>query len=830
MSKTYRPDSLPKEEIQAICNKLYPGTALFARDLNLPEELARRYTPGLIIREKAFTDASNRFMGMVTTHRYVILSNHMRDMSRFEHNGWGLHVAQKDARFKVLGQCTHQGKTGIFLLHLPEDESWKLWQTAEFTLDRQLYAMAVERFKAKCTQPPVPELTARAWLDRCTFPLGMSDHGQFWPLEDAPDEAAAPGKEEPPAPRPASDDPREVKRSRYIGCLLGGAVGDALGYPVEFIRENAIREKYGPQGIRTLAQAGQPAFISDDTQMTLFAANAIVYTKQQGGDLRENLWTAYREWLGTQGDTGRMEDPEHPRMWVYKEPRMHARRAPGNSCLNAIYNSPGGGTPEEPVNNSKGCGTVMRAAPFGLAVHHDPGSSHGDDFLVVHKMAVLDAALTHGHMAAWASSSILAQLIHEVVQRRPRRDYRLENVIPPLVVPFDVGLGPLLRRAVELALDASVSDLEGIHALGEGWVADEALAIAVFCAVRYQDDFAAAIRAAVNHKGDSDSTGAICGNLLGAWLGKEAVEAAFDLKDLELREIIEKMADQLFEAVEGPAEKQPPREPAPAPAAKPREEPSRPQPMKPLRPVGLLYTPLAKKALQICCTVHRHQLDKSGLPYIIHPLHLAEQMETEEEICTALLHDVLEDSDCPLQALREAGFPETVLEALQLLTRNPYTHYLDYVVRLRKDPIARRVKLADLLHNSDLHRLDQVTPQDRRRVVKYRMARAILEDDRYDEALDQFRKVLPLSLEEPLYLSVFYDRQGAVRKYSIDIEKAEDFHYELTPHQAEKLRQALDPSRLLPDALADWVLAGNGCYQVDSLLMMHGIAFRCFHF
>ncbi len=848
MSKSYHPDSLPKEELQAICNKLYPGIALFARDLNLPEELARRYTPGLIIREKAFTDASNRFMGMITTHRYVILSNHMQDMSRFEHNGWGLHVAQKDAHFKVLGQCTHQGRTGIFLLHLPEDESWKLWQTAEFTLDRQLYAMAVERFKAKCIQPPVPELTTRAWLDLCAFPLGMADNGQFWPLEDvaAPQTAVPPKKTEPAAPQLPAD-PREAKRSRYIGCLLGGAVGDALGYPVEFIRENAIWEKYGPQGIQTLAQAGHPALISDDTQMTLFAANAIVYTKQQGGDLRENLWTAYREWLATQGDTARMDDPEHPRMWVYKEPRMHARRAPGNSCLNAIYNSPGGGTTEEPVNNSKGCGTVMRAAPFGLAVHCDPIRPNEDGFIIVYRIAACDAALTHGHRLAWTSSSMLAQIIYYIVQKYPEREYGLEQVIPHVNVPGgDETAYKLLMRAVKLARDPAVSDLDGIHALGEGWVAEEALAIAVFCAVRYQDDFAAAIRASVNHKGDSDSTGAICGNILGAWLGKEAVEAAFDLEDLELRDVIEKMANQLFEAVEGPtvegpAEKQPPREPAPAPAAKsgepapapaakPREESSRPQPMKPLRPVGLLYTPLTKKALRICCTVHRHQLDKSGLPYIIHPLHLAEQMETEEEICTALLHDVLEDSDCPLQALRESGFPETVLEALQLLTRNPYTHYLDYVVRLRKNPIARRVKLADLLHNSDLHRLDRVTAQDRRRVLKYRMARAILEDDRYDEVLDQFRKVLPLSLEEPLYLSVFYDRQGAVREYSIDIEKAEDSHYELTPHQAEKLRQALDPSRLLPDALADWVLAGNGCYQVDSLLMGHGIDFRCFQF
>ena len=124
LSVSYDPKQMTKEQLQAVADKMYPGMALFARDVNLPETLTRRYTPGLIIREKAFTDASNRFMGMVTTHRYVILSNHMVDLSQFEQGThWGLHVAQKGSHFKVLGQHTHQGKTGIFLLHLPDDEN-----------------------------------------------------------------------------------------------------------------------------------------------------------------------------------------------------------------------------------------------------------------------------------------------------------------------------------------------------------------------------------------------------------------------------------------------------------------------------------------------------------------------------------------------------------------------------------------------------------------------------------------------------------------------------------------------------------------------------------
>ena len=120
--------NMTAEQLQAVMDKTYPGMAMYARDVNLPEKLAENYMPGLIIREKAFTDASSRFMGMATTHRYVILSNHMADLSAFEHGtNWGLHTAGKDSHFKILGQHTHRGKTGIFLLHLPDDESWKLW-------------------------------------------------------------------------------------------------------------------------------------------------------------------------------------------------------------------------------------------------------------------------------------------------------------------------------------------------------------------------------------------------------------------------------------------------------------------------------------------------------------------------------------------------------------------------------------------------------------------------------------------------------------------------------------------------------------------------------
>ena len=615
-------------------------------------------------------------------------------------------------------------------------------------------------------------------------------------------------------------DPREVMRDRYRACLLGGAVGDALGYPVEFLREPAIWKEYGLQGIQTLEQAGNPAPISDDTQMTLFAANAIVYAKEQGMTLSGSLWTAYQEWLGTQGDVSRMDDPEQPKMWVYRDRRMHALRAPGNTCMAAIRNGPAKYCPGYRADNdSKGCGTVMRAAPWGLAVPQK--DCYGDGPIAVYKMALGDAWLTHGHPMAGASSAALAQIVFQIVQYRPGREYRLEEAVSQIGFPGDAELRALLERAVRLALDPSVSDLDGIHALGEGWVADEALAIAVFCAVRYQDDFAAAIRAAVNHKGDSDSTGAICGNLLGAWLGTGAVATAFDLDHLELRDVIEKMADQLFEAVEGPDR---PPQPSPAPEEKAPYTP--PEPMPQLRTVGLKYTPLTKTALSLCFAAHRDQRDKSGLPYVFHPFHLAERMETEEEICTALLHDVVEDTCYTLEDLCRAGFPERVLEALRLLTRVDGEGYLAYVTRVRQNPIARRVKLADLEHNGDLARLEQVTERDRRRALKYRMARAILEDDRYDRSLGRFQKRIPLTLSGPYYLSVFYTPGGTVLSYSFDAEEPGGAHCTFDAGGGEKLLQALGGADTLPEALARRM--PMNCGQLAALLRSLKIPYDLF--
>ena len=141
----------------------------------------------------------------------------------------------------------------------------------------------------------------------------------------------------------------------------------------------------------------------------------------------------------------------------------------------------------------------------------------------------------------------------------------------------------------------------------------------------------------------------------------------------------------------------------------------------------MIYTPLTKKAVKLCFEAHKNQVDKSGLPYVFHPFHLAEQMTDELTTVTALLHDVVEDTSYTLADLRKMGFPETVLDALAMLTHDDGATYLEYVAKLRTNPIARTVKLADLRHNSDLTRLDHVDGEALARVEKYRKAIELLE-------------------------------------------------------------------------------------------------------
>ena len=141
----------------------------------------------------------------------------------------------------------------------------------------------------------------------------------------------------------------------------------------------------------------------------------------------------------------------------------------------------------------------------------------------------------------------------------------------------------------------------------------------------------------------------------------------------------------------------------------------------------MIYTRLTKKALRICFDAHREQTDKTGLPYVFHPFHLAEQMTDEYTTVAALLHDVVEDTDITIDDLIAEGFPTEVTDALALLTHDPAVPYMDYVAKIATDPIAKSVKMADLRHNSDMTRLDTVDDYALKRAEKYKTALEYLE-------------------------------------------------------------------------------------------------------
>ena len=170
--------------IQDTINDILPGLNMYVRDVDLPPALAKKYEPGMIIAERAYTDASSRVMGMVTSHRYAILSNHMTDLGPYEEGtNWGLFVARRNAHFKVLDVYEYRGRTQILLLHLPDDSRWKLFKNLKINLEDQMIEDCRKRFENKSVQEPIPELATKDWLKRCSFPLGMTEQGELFDVD-----------------------------------------------------------------------------------------------------------------------------------------------------------------------------------------------------------------------------------------------------------------------------------------------------------------------------------------------------------------------------------------------------------------------------------------------------------------------------------------------------------------------------------------------------------------------------------------------------------------------------------------------------------------------
>lgn len=338
-------------------------------------------------------------------------------------------------------------------------------------------------------------------------------------------------------------------QERFTGCLLGGAVGDALGAPVEFMSRQRIHQQFGPQGITDYAPAfGGLGVITDDTQMTLFTAEGLLRADVRGS-MRgmchppSVIAHAYLRWLVTQGVEPAPEiregllkqGLEGAPGWLIQHRELHYRRAPGNTCLSALQSMTRLG--DVAINNSKGCGGVMRAAPVGLYLW--PSRDVGAAF----ELACETAAITHAHPSGILPAGVLAALILQLLHGNTLHG-ALKLAMAELQEHADhEETSQFLITAIELA-DSSLSPEQAIAFLGEGWVAEEALAIAVYCAL-IAENFRHGVMLAVNHDGDSDSTGAIAGNILGVMYGIKAVPTSW-LEPLELREVITEIANDLL--------------------------------------------------------------------------------------------------------------------------------------------------------------------------------------------------------------------------------------------------------------------------------------------
>jgi ADP-ribosylglycohydrolase len=308
---------------------------------------------------------------------------------------------------------------------------------------------------------------------------------------------------------------------KYEGCLLGLAIGDALGAPAEFLSLPEIKKWYGRDGITDFhAWRGfKPGFYTDDTQMSLATAvgclKAYQRWRERGIDHPASVvYQCYLDWLESQND------PEE-------------RRGPGRTCLSALQSGKMG-TIEEKINDSKGCGGVMRTAPVGLAFPSCRAFQEGAEY----------AAITHGHPSGYLTAGFLSALISYLIEGKK------------LTEAIDLCIGQLLRydghsetlKKIELAKKLSVSQKspeESIQTIGEGWVGEEALAISLYCSLKFSDNFERGILAAVNHSGDSDSTGSITGAILGTLLGIESIPRPW-VQKVEGSDRIKKIANDMF--------------------------------------------------------------------------------------------------------------------------------------------------------------------------------------------------------------------------------------------------------------------------------------------
>ena len=345
---------------------------------------------------------------------------------------------------------------------------------------------------------------------------------------------------------------QDKTKDRVRGSIIGGAIGDALGYPVEFIYSfEGIQKRYGENGITRLdtyqwwtdTNMGK-AVISDDTQMTLFTALGILNAKEKGMAPVPAICNAYIEWLYTQKS---MRSKRYNDCWIGDLPELNVRRAPGYTCVSALESIIKN---REPMNDSKGCGG-MRIAPIPL---YGISKNRIKDIAALDQLAADVAEITHKHVLGYIPAYVMSHIICCLATDESPTKERFSKYVTEAMQKatqkyaclkyYTDILQTLMYKALTLACE-DIPDNDAIRQIGEGWVAEETLAIAVYCCAKHFDDFEKAMIASVNHGGDSDSTGAVTGNILGAAIGYEAIPEHLKA-DLQLHDVILHVADDLW--------------------------------------------------------------------------------------------------------------------------------------------------------------------------------------------------------------------------------------------------------------------------------------------
>ncbi|MDI3183086.1 MULTISPECIES: ADP-ribosylglycohydrolase family protein [Pseudomonas] len=320
---------------------------------------------------------------------------------------------------------------------------------------------------------------------------------------------------------------------RVKGCLLGGAVGDALGAPVELLEWSAIEAMFGPQGITDFVPAyGITGAISDDTQMMLFTAEGLMRAFVRGSSrgvchVPSIVHHSLLRWLMTQDYPTAIPISEDG--WLIKQPELWSRRAPGDTCLLALKASRRLGAVAE--NNSKGCGALMRVAPCAF-------------FANAFDYAAQSGRLTHGHPTGYLAAGLFADILQRVVDLQDSLEHAVTQSLAKYgQLPGMEETRDLIERVLFFFYEGYKPTPQSIADLGGGFVAEQALAIGLWCALTARS-LEEGVIAAVNHSGNSVSTGLIAGHLLGAQHGAASIPALW-LERLELREVIVKVSEDL---------------------------------------------------------------------------------------------------------------------------------------------------------------------------------------------------------------------------------------------------------------------------------------------